>query len=327
MLQFPASLYSPRDSRRVRHLGQKERPTLSQCPHCKQEGFNAQLNTCLNCGYPTDVSESNKFFRGRIGCDLFLRRAFWLAASAIPVTCLEFHILSRLSTADSESPLARVLSIAFMLLVFTYVAAFVWLALSTAVQRCHDLNRSGWILLSAVTIIAVPVLSIYLASAQGESGPNLHGGAPLRTGRASEASLCSLKGRIGRASYWIRTLVPVAVLLLPLVSLSMLLYLVPGDNLDSRLVPGQFISFTLLFVSLPALCSSLIMLALLACICIAAGVKRCHDLGRSGWAALLCLIPYLGLIMVILLGCIRGKEGPNQYGVDPFGREPAVEHP
>src|SRR5208337_3450454 len=112
-----------------------------------------------NCGYATDVSESNKFFRGRIGCDLFLRRAFWLAASAIPVTFLEFHILSRLSTADSESPLTPVLSIAFMLLVFTYVAAIVWLALSTAVQRCHDLNRSGWILLSAVTIIAVPVLS------------------------------------------------------------------------------------------------------------------------------------------------------------------------
>lgn len=47
---------------------------------------------------------------------------------------------------------------------------------------------------------------------------------------------------------------------------------------------------------------------------IAAGVRRMHDTGRSGW---FLLIPIYNLI----LACTRGDEGPNEYGPDPIAEE------
>ncbi|WP_253787841.1 DUF805 domain-containing protein [Flavobacterium sp. HSC-32F16] len=43
---------------------------------------------------------------------------------------------------------------------------------------------------------------------------------------------------------------------------------------------------------------------------IAAGVRRMHDVGKSGW---FLLIPFYSLY----LACIDGEKGPNQYGADP----------
>lgn len=43
---------------------------------------------------------------------------------------------------------------------------------------------------------------------------------------------------------------------------------------------------------------------------IAVGVRRMHDVGKSGWYL---LIPIYSLI----LACTEGEKGPNQYGADP----------
>ncbi len=43
---------------------------------------------------------------------------------------------------------------------------------------------------------------------------------------------------------------------------------------------------------------------------IAAGVRRMHDLNKSGWYL---LIPIYNLV----LACTPGTEGPNDYGDDP----------
>lgn len=43
---------------------------------------------------------------------------------------------------------------------------------------------------------------------------------------------------------------------------------------------------------------------------IAVGVRRMHDVNKSGWYL---LIPIYNLI----LACTEGTEGPNQYGQDP----------
>ncbi|TMM56250.1 DUF805 domain-containing protein [Maribacter algarum] len=43
---------------------------------------------------------------------------------------------------------------------------------------------------------------------------------------------------------------------------------------------------------------------------IAAGVRRMHDLGKSGWYI---LIPIYNFILL----CTDGEYGPNQYGPDP----------
>ncbi|WP_288427485.1 DUF805 domain-containing protein [uncultured Spirosoma sp.] len=43
---------------------------------------------------------------------------------------------------------------------------------------------------------------------------------------------------------------------------------------------------------------------------LAVGVRRMHDVGKSGW---FLLIPFYNLI----LACTAGEDGTNQYGLDP----------
>ncbi len=50
---------------------------------------------------------------------------------------------------------------------------------------------------------------------------------------------------------------------------------------------------------------------------IAVGVRRLHDLGKSGWYLLIALIPLVGAIVLIVWFCGRGTVGPNEYGNDP----------
>lgn len=52
---------------------------------------------------------------------------------------------------------------------------------------------------------------------------------------------------------------------------------------------------------------------------IAVGVRRLHDIDKSGWLYLLYLIPLVGTILLIVWGCKEGTSGPNQYGADPKG--------
>ena len=47
-------------------------------------------------------------------------------------------------------------------------------------------------------------------------------------------------------------------------------------------------------------------------------IKRWHDIDRSGWFALLALIPYLGALVWIVTGLIPGTVGENRYGPDPL---------
>ena len=50
---------------------------------------------------------------------------------------------------------------------------------------------------------------------------------------------------------------------------------------------------------------------------IAVGVRRLHDLGKSGWNMLLGLIPIAGPIILIVWYCQEGQYGANEYGEDP----------
>lgn len=45
--------------------------------------------------------------------------------------------------------------------------------------------------------------------------------------------------------------------------------------------------------------------------------RRLHDLGKSGWFALLQLIPFVNFIVGLWLHFGRGNEGPNQFGPAP----------
>jgi uncharacterized membrane protein YhaH (DUF805 family) len=91
-------------------------------------------------------------------------------------------------------------------------------------------------------------------------------------------------GRARRSEFWYFVLFNIAI--------SMVLNFVGGA-----------ISFPLL--------GSLYSLAILIP-ALAVGVRRMHDVGKSGW---FLLIPIYSLI----LACTPGKEGENSYGRDPKG--------
>ncbi|MBK1832874.1 DUF805 domain-containing protein [Roseibacillus ishigakijimensis] len=79
----------------------------------------------------------------------------------------------------------------------------------------------------------------------------------------------------------------------------------PSDGQIVTLMVGMLVAF-LLYI--PA-----------AWVSFAAMSKRFHDRGKSGWMALVCLIPWVGGIWILIeCGCLVGTPGPNPYGSDPL---------
>ena len=56
---------------------------------------------------------------------------------------------------------------------------------------------------------------------------------------------------------------------------------------------------------------------------IAVGIRRLHDTDRSGWWLLLLLLPFVGLIVLIVFMASPGTPGPNNYG-PPAPSEPVL---
>lgn len=50
---------------------------------------------------------------------------------------------------------------------------------------------------------------------------------------------------------------------------------------------------------------------------LAAGVRRLHDTGKSGWMLLIAFIPLVGGIILLVFYAQRGDPQPNQYGPVP----------
>ena len=55
-------------------------------------------------------------------------------------------------------------------------------------------------------------------------------------------------------------------------------------------------------------------------------VRRFHDIGRTGWWSLVCLLPLLGNILSIIIGLLASAEGANRYGPNPYGEEVRLMH-
>jgi uncharacterized membrane protein YhaH (DUF805 family) len=51
---------------------------------------------------------------------------------------------------------------------------------------------------------------------------------------------------------------------------------------------------------------------------LAVGVRRLHDIGRSGWWLLISFVPLVGVILLIVWFCRQGDPGPNRFGPDPM---------
>ena len=50
---------------------------------------------------------------------------------------------------------------------------------------------------------------------------------------------------------------------------------------------------------------------------IAVGVRRLHDIGKSGWMMLIIFIPLIGGIWLLVLFVTDGNHGENEYGANP----------
>ena len=50
---------------------------------------------------------------------------------------------------------------------------------------------------------------------------------------------------------------------------------------------------------------------------LAVGVRRLHDVGKSGWMLLLAFIPFIGAIWLLVLFVTNGKEAANKWGENP----------
>jgi uncharacterized membrane protein YhaH (DUF805 family) len=108
--------------------------------------------------------------------------------------------------------------------------------------------------------------------------------------------LFSFRGRIPRRFYWGATLGATAVFFAVIVGFSVVL----GD--EHPVTP---------FVILP-------LYVLVVWIGLAVEVKRWHDLNKPGWWCLIRIIPLVGPVWVLVeAGCLRGTEGPNNFGPDP----------
>ena len=97
-------------------------------------------------------------------------------------------------------------------------------------------------------------------------------------------------GRACRAEYWMFALFN-AIIMLALTFIEMLFR-----------GPGALANLYSLAVLLPS---------------IAVGVRRLHDINRSGWWLLISLIPLVGLIVVIVFSVQDSYPGENAYGPNP----------
>jgi len=52
---------------------------------------------------------------------------------------------------------------------------------------------------------------------------------------------------------------------------------------------------------------------------IAVGVRRLHDIDRSGWWYLIALIPLIGALVLIYWFVQPGTPGSNEFGDNPLG--------
>ncbi len=109
-------------------------------------------------------------------------------------------------------------------------------------------------------------------------------------------------GRASRAEYWtfffVNTLIYIAIAISERHG---------GDR------PEGFLTMTTLFGLLLTVPS------------IAVGVRRLHDTGRSAWWLLLALIPFAGALALLVMYCLPGNSGDNEYGADPYA--PTAEEP
>jgi len=134
--------------------------------------------------------------------------------------------------------------------------------------------------------------------------------------------LFSFKGRITRSEWWIYVLLRAGVILVPVIIL--LIRNGRGSiphvyGLTNFLQFCVFIQDNLMSLADGKLYVSLLLTFLLIYFDAAAFIKRLQDINLSAWFVLLGCVPILGPFNILICcGFIRGTQGDNRYGENPY---------
>lgn len=128
------------------------------------------------------------------------------------------------------------------------------------------------------------------------------------------------KGRVRRSSYFFGAIGAMAVWTVLCVSLVAAIAVANGAYIDPE-AQSFLVSEDVVIEGEPWMGVAFAVIALLGLwVSLALTVKRWHDVGMTGWFALLTLPPFANCMMFVLLCLLPGTEGPNRHGRDPRGR-------
>ena len=108
----------------------------------------------------------------------------------------------------------------------------------------------------------------------------------------------SFDGRVSRSTYWLKYMLPYAVIYIVLAMLD-----INAGSFNPTVGFGTYSGLFWLVGFIPSLAMS---------------IKRCHDRNKTGWFLLVGLIPLVGIWLLIELWFLKGTDGTNQYGRDPL---------
>jgi uncharacterized membrane protein YhaH (DUF805 family) len=257
-------------------------------------------------------------FRGRIG-----RADYWRALLVTPLLLLVLGVPVAVALSQLQAVWPRSGPLLFTVLEVGIALVYLYIFCAVAAKRCHDLDLSAWAMLAAFVPIANLWLSVVLAAKRGSKGSNRFGPDPLAEADGSvfrllereAALLFAFRGRIDRGDYCLvligTSLVLALGLLLPvaIVREGSVLHLPIAAPLTGWVAPVAPALTMTLRVAAPAL-----LVAAYLYIQCAAGTKRCHDRGLSGYHMAWSLVPIAGFWLLFQLCFQRGEPRPNRYG-------------
>lgn len=210
-----------------------------------------------------------------------------------------------------------------ILLVFAYITV----SISLMIRRLHDLDRSGWLLLTLLVPVVNALVLLWLSCAKGTSG-NQYGAATTVANKDvfwDAAENCrrplqkiygylkgdflkdyfTLSGRLTCREYFFLFMAPSVIW--GIIKLSgQLLYLM------LLWLPG--ISALTVYLAQAGNIINLVMNLLILLLLFTVDVRRSHDHGTGWYYSLLALIPFVNFIYIVRQFCLTGEERDNKYG-------------
>lgn len=114
------------------------------------------------------------------------------------------------------------------------------------------------------------------------------------------------QGRLNRWAYFVTGIKLFLMSLIPYIVLGISAAML-GAGSGAANVLGLILLLPSLVLILPFIAASLML-----------EIRRCHDLGHSGWIILIGFIPYVNILFYLYILFCPGTKGYNQYGEDPL---------